>query len=218
MHASGPTAAIATITPGVQSQGAWAGRRQLFVRFAAEAETATLFQPGKLAQRLNTAATQLGVHSISFAGCEPLANASFLGATLGQWSASRPVMVDCDVPNPDSVAALAGAISLVQITLTGTEAPAVVARALDTLATAGRSGCEHALVLALLEAPRDEHLVRLVEQTHAASAGTKIVVHPHPGAEYSPPDRRYAALLERVTAIHPDVRLTLRVPPPLGTR
>ena len=130
MHATGPTAAIATITAGVQSQGVWAGRRQLFVRFAAEAETATLFQPEKLAQRLNAAA-QLGVHSVALAGCQPLANASFLGATLSRWSGARPVMVDCDVPYPDTVAALAGAISLLQVTLSGTETPAVVARAGD---------------------------------------------------------------------------------------
>ena len=43
VRSTGPTAAIAGITPGVQGQGIWTGRRQLFVRFAGEAETAVLY-------------------------------------------------------------------------------------------------------------------------------------------------------------------------------
>ena len=39
MRASGPTATIAALAPGVQAQWLWAGRRQLFVCFAAEAES-----------------------------------------------------------------------------------------------------------------------------------------------------------------------------------
>ena len=38
---AGPTAALAGVPAGLQAQGVWVGRRQLFVRFAAEAETAT---------------------------------------------------------------------------------------------------------------------------------------------------------------------------------
>ena len=34
-----PTAALAGVPAGLQAQGVWAGRRQLFIRFAAEAET-----------------------------------------------------------------------------------------------------------------------------------------------------------------------------------
>jgi hypothetical protein len=218
MRVSGPTAAIATIAAGVQSQGPWAGRRQLFVRFAAEAETATLFQPEKLAHRLDTSTAQLGVHSVALAGWEPLANAPFLGETLRQWRATHPVMLDCDVPHPDAFATLAAALALVQVTLSGGEDSTRVTRALDTLASAAREGCDHALVLTPRDATSDEGLLRLVEQAHAVSAGTKIVVHPPPGAESPPLDRRYGLLLERATSIHPDVRLTMRVPPPLGTR
>ena len=36
-------AALAGVPAGVQAQGIWAGRRQLFVRFAGEAETATMY-------------------------------------------------------------------------------------------------------------------------------------------------------------------------------
>ena len=46
---AGPTAALAGIPAGLQSQGVWAGRRQLFVRFAAEAETATMYTADALA-------------------------------------------------------------------------------------------------------------------------------------------------------------------------
>lgn len=35
-------AALAGVAAGVQSRGIWAGRRQLFVRFAGEGETPTL--------------------------------------------------------------------------------------------------------------------------------------------------------------------------------
>ena len=38
-----PSAALTGVPAGVQSQGAWVGRRQLFVRFAGEAETATMY-------------------------------------------------------------------------------------------------------------------------------------------------------------------------------
>lgn len=36
-------AALSGVPAGVQSLGPWAGRRQLFVRFADEAETATMY-------------------------------------------------------------------------------------------------------------------------------------------------------------------------------
>ena len=40
-------AALAGVPAGVQAQGVWAGRRQLFVRFAGEAETATMYTVGR---------------------------------------------------------------------------------------------------------------------------------------------------------------------------
>ena len=44
------TAALAGVPSGIQSQGVWQGRRQLFVRFAGEAETATMYRADALAQ------------------------------------------------------------------------------------------------------------------------------------------------------------------------
>ena len=48
-----PTAALAGIPAGLQAQGVWAGRRQLLIRFAAEAETATMYTADALANDLD---------------------------------------------------------------------------------------------------------------------------------------------------------------------
>ena len=72
-------------------------------------------------------------------------------------------------------------------------------------------------VLAPGEQASDGQLLRIVEQAHAASPKTVVVIHP----PYNTPidrDRRWVTLLERAAALHPDVRLTLRLPPPTGTR
>src|ERR671938_18138 len=135
---TGPTAAIATIASGVQSQGVWTGRRQLFVRFAAEAETAILYTPEMLAKQLQRMVGQSPLHSISLSGRDPLASA-------GQ-------------------------------------------------------------------------ILRFIEQAHAAAPGTKIVVHPAPGTERAPLERRYATLLEQGMQIHRDVELVMRIPGPVGVR
>ena len=50
-----PTAALAGVPAGLQSQGVWLGRRQLFVRFAAEAETATMYTADALAGEIRRA-------------------------------------------------------------------------------------------------------------------------------------------------------------------
>ena len=52
VQVAGPTAALAGIPAGLQAQGFWAGRRQLFVRFAAEGETATMYTAEALANEL----------------------------------------------------------------------------------------------------------------------------------------------------------------------
>ncbi len=62
-RSTGPTAAIAGITPGIQGQGAWTGRRQLFVRFAGEAETAVLYNGEMLAKQVDRA---VGTHRAPF--------------------------------------------------------------------------------------------------------------------------------------------------------
>ena len=63
----------------------------------------------------------------------------------------------------------------------------------------------------------DGQLLRVVEQTHNASAKTVIVVHPPHGAPVDR-DRRWVTLIEKSAGMHNDVRLSLRLPPPTGTR
>ena len=71
-HVAGPTAALAGIPAGLQAQGVWAGRRQLFVRFAAEAETATMYTADALANELRRGTARSAFHSIAISGRDPL--------------------------------------------------------------------------------------------------------------------------------------------------
>jgi hypothetical protein len=215
---TGPTAAISGILPGIQSQGLWTGRRQLFVRFAGEAETATLFTADMLMRHLERGTSQGGLHSVSLSGRDPLASADLLGAVFKSWQPELPVMVDVDGQRPEAIDGLMGRLSLVQVTLDLTESTGAVDRAMATLAAAARAGCAHAVVLAPRDGASDAQLLRLIEQAHTVSVGTKIVVHPPSGADRAPPDRRYAALMEKGMAIHRSLRLTMRIPPPLGMR
>ena len=231
---SGPTAALAGISVGLQRQGLWVGRRQLFVCFAAEAETASMYTPDALARELERSLARSSFHSVSIAGWDPLASTEFLHGALersaarghGEGGATRPVMppvmLDAVVNRPETIAAVARLFNLVQVTVDlshreGSE-PAPEG-AVETLAAAALAGREHALVLVAGDAGRDAELLRLVERAHSASVGTKIVVHPPAeGERPSPVERRYSTLVERAMAIHPDVRLALRIPPPVGVR
>src|SRR5688500_19307742 len=91
---AGPTAALAGVPLGIQPAGVWAGRRQLFVRFAGEAETATLYTAEGLAGELKRLAARAGVHSISASGSDVLANAEYLAAVFSKWTPTLPAMVD----------------------------------------------------------------------------------------------------------------------------
>lgn len=215
---TGPTAAIAGMLPGVQSQGIWTGRRQLFVRFAAEAETAVLYTPVMLARQLGRAVSQSALHSISVSGRDPLASAELIAETFEQWQSPLPVMLDCDGQRPEAVARVAGGVTMVQVTHDVGDTPAAAERAIATLAAAAAAGAEHALVFAPRDGTSDGQLLRFVEQAHAAAPGTKIVVHPLLGAERTSLDRRYAMLLEQAMAIHRDILLLLRIPAPVATR
>ena len=67
-------AALAGVPAGVQAQGVWAGRRQLFVRFAGEAETATMYTSAALVRELERQLSRSKFHSIAIGGRDPLAN------------------------------------------------------------------------------------------------------------------------------------------------
>jgi hypothetical protein len=214
---AGPTAALAGVPTGLQSQGVWLGRRQLFIRFAAEAETATMYTAQAIAQELQRGAKRSAFHSISVGGRDPLANAEFISAAFEAGPPPLPVLLDVDGQRPEEIAAVAKHVSVVQVTLEGTSIDALAERAMDSLRSAASNSLEHALVLTPGEQASDGQLLRIVEQAHAASDKTVVVIHP----PYNTPidrDRRWVTLMERSAGLHADVRLWLRLPPPTGTR
>ncbi|HUO52716.1 MAG TPA: hypothetical protein VMT93_09360 [Gemmatimonadaceae bacterium] len=215
---AGPTAAIAGITPGVQGQGVWVGRRQLFVRFAGEAETAVLYTAEMLGKAVSRAVANSALHSIALAGRDPLASAALIAETFKRNAAALPLMLDCDGQRPDDVPPVTGVIGLLQVTFDFGDAPAIAERALQSLKHAAAAGKGHALVLTPRDATSDGQILRIVEQAHAAVPSVQLVIHPAPGAEKAPLDRRYATLMDQAMAIHRDVTLLMRVPSPVGVR
>jgi hypothetical protein len=170
-----------------------------------------------IAQELQRAAKRSAFHSISVGGRDPLANVEFLEAAFKAGPPPLPVMLDIDGQRPEDIKTLEKYVALVQVTLEGGTLDASAERAMESLKAAAHSGLEHAIVLAPGEQASDGQLLRIVEQSHAASAKTVVVIHP----PYNTPidrDRRWVTLIERSAALHPDVRLSLRLPPPTGTR
>ena len=213
------TAALAGVPSGIQSQGVWQGRRQLFVRFAGEAETATMYRADALAREIDRILNRSTYHSIAISGRDALGNPEFLATVLGQVTGKAPVMVDTDGERPEAIAVLKQWLKLVQVTLEMSSSnPRPIDRPMDTLREAAAAGCEHALVLVARDDTSDAQLIRIVEQAHGASAGTMIVVHPGPAGERPTLDRRWATLIEQAIAIHPDTRLALRIPGPAALR
>lgn len=211
-----PNAALAGVPAGVQANGLWIGRRQLFVRFAAEAETATMYTPDALANEIGRLVKRSTYHSISVCGRDPLSNAAFLKAALESATPVLPVMLDVDGQRPEAVGEVVAVLGLVQVTLDGTPEDTALERALGTLRAAARAGVAHALVLAPDETTTDGRLLRAVSQAHLASGATAVVIHP-PG-ESMERDRRWLTFMEQAAALHADTRLLLRLPRPSGMR
>jgi hypothetical protein len=214
---TGPTAALAGVPTGLQAQGVWTGRRQLFVRFAAEAETATMYTANAIAQELKRAAGRSVFHSISIGGRDPLSNLEFLQAALAAGPLPLPVMLDVDGQRPEGVKALAKYLALAQITLEGQLADSMVDRAIESIGEAAHAKIEHAMVLAPTDPITDAQMLRIIEQAHSTSDNVIIVVHP-PSNLPIDRDRRWVMLMEKAASLHRDSRLVLRLPPPTGTR
>ena len=208
-------APLAGIPSGVRSTGPWAGRRQLFVRFARVAETATMFTADALRNELVRLARRSAYHSIAICGGDPLGEGDFLAAAL-EGGAPLSVMLDHDGQRPESLEKLIKSLALVQVTLTGDEGEEAVSRAMATLHVAADKHVAHALVLMAKADPSDGRLLRIVEQAKEASAETAVVVHPT--IESLSEDRRWLVWLERASAVHSDVRLLPQLPEPTGTR
>lgn len=208
-------AALAGIPSGVRGTGPWAGRRQLFVKFAGIAETATMFTADALRGELARLTQRSVYHSIAICGGDPLGEVDFLVAAL-EGGAPLGVMLDHDGQRPEMLDRVLGLLALVQVTLTGAEDDAMVARAMATVRHAAEKHVAHAVALLPEASPSDGRLLRIVEQAKAASADTSVVVHPT--TESMSSDRSWLAWLERATAVHGDVRLLARLPEPTGMR
>ena len=212
-------AALAGVPAGVQSLGPWAGRRQLFVRFAGEAETTTMYTATALARELERQQTRSHFHSIVIGGRDPLGNVPFLLAAFGMATPKLPVMVDTDGQRPEELPQLLPHLAMTQVTVEFTGGDASHARAIESLRVAAAAGCAHALVLAAREDTPDSQLLRLVQEAHGASAATQVVIHPFQNPDaFNVLDRRWATVLEQAVAVHADTRLGLRLPPPTGLR
>src|SRR5260221_11045785 len=85
------SAALAGIPAGVQSCGPWSGRRQLFIRFAVEAETATIYSADALRGELTRLTARSRYHSIAITGRDALAEENFLRVVF-ETSSPLPVM------------------------------------------------------------------------------------------------------------------------------
>ena len=215
-------AALAGVPAGVQAQGVWAGRRQLFVRFAGEAETATMYSAVALVRELERQIARSKFHSISIGGRDPLANINFLIAALEGAKPSVPVMLDTDGQRPDAFALIAPHLALAQVTVEFVGPETMVTNAIETLAVAAATAaatCANAMVLCPRDDTSDGQVLRIIEQAHRASPSTQIVIHPPtPTGEQPMLDRRWAALLDQAISTHADTRLALRLPPPAGLR
>jgi organic radical activating enzyme len=212
-----PTAALAGIPAGLQTQGVWAGRRQIFVRFAAEGETATMYTADALASEVRRGTSRSAFHSISISGRDPLSNVEYICAAFDKLSSTIPVMLDCDGQRPAEIDELKRFVTLTQVTLDGPTLEAQSDRAFESLRVAAKAGMQQALVMIVDERTTDAHVLRVVERAHAASESTVIVVHPGPMIPVDR-DRRWMTLFERAAALHGDIRLALRLPPPTGMR
>ncbi len=216
MQVPTPSAALAGVPAGVQANGLWIGRRQLFVRFAAEAETATMYTPDALAGELTRLVKRSSYHSISICGRDPLSNAAFLSAAFKAANPSLPVLLDVDGQRPEAIGGLTGVLALVQVTLDGTPNDTTVEHGLRSLKTAAEANVAHALVLAPEETTTDGQLLRTISQAHLTSDRMAIVVHPP--VESVERDRRWLTFMEQAAALHADTRLLLRLPRPSGMR
>jgi organic radical activating enzyme len=212
-------AALAGVPAGIQAQGVWAGRRQLFVRFAGEAETATMYTSTALVREIDRQLSRSKFHSISIGGRDPLANLTFLLSALESAKPKLPLMLDTDGQRPEALPQLAPFLAMTQVTMEFWMPDANIAHAIETVREAARAKCAHALVLCPKEDTSDGQMLRVIEQAHGASADVQIVVHPPtPVGEQTMLDRRWATLLDQAVSTHEDTRLALRLPPPAGLR
>jgi hypothetical protein len=129
------------------------------------------------------------------------------------------VMLDCEGQRPGEIRGLEKVVTLVEVTLEGAAltSDGQMSNAIASIKEAAEMKALHSLVLIADERTSDSVVLRVVEQVNAASDATTVVIHPATGTPVDR-DRRWTVLLERTMALHGDVRLALRLPPPTGMR
>jgi hypothetical protein len=204
------SAALAGIPAGIQIVGPWTGRRQLMVRFAVEAETATIYTADALRGELTRLSKRSHYHSIAIVGGDALAEHEFLEKTFHP-GGTLPLMIDHDGQRPDSLYGLMDVLTLMQVSISGTEGAPSIERICSSIDIAARKQVAHAVAIVPDATTGDAPLLRIVEQVHEASAATQVVVHPI--VERAPEqDRRWVHWLERAMSVHEDVRIFPRWP------
>jgi len=199
------SAALAGVPAGVQPVGPWMGRRQLFVKFAGEAETATIYTADALRGELVRLAGRSRYHSVAILGRDPLAEPEFLATALHE-ALPLPVMLSHDGQRPEALDGLLGRLALAQVRMDGSEGDGALERVAESVSRAAGKRVSHAVAIVPAEAASDGRLLQVVERVHAASAETAVVLHPSIES-YQAADRRWIAWLERAAALHDDVRL-----------
>jgi hypothetical protein len=198
--------------------GVWMGRRQLFIRFAGEAETAVMYSAAALAEELRRLAARATFHSIALTGRDPLGNLECLQAALADANLSLPVLAESDGQRPEAVRPLAPQLRMLQLCTDGTAGATTLGRLYATIGAAVECGLDHALVLEPGEQTTDAQLLRLVEQSHAVSDKVIIIIHPEEPLGGGPLDPRWGQLLAQAVELHHDVRLLRRLLPSRETR
>lgn len=177
-----------------------------------------MYTADALANEIARATSRSKFHSVSIGGRDPLGNTEYLRAAFEGRDLSVPVMLDCDGQRPEEIKTLDKLVQHIQVSIEGgTLSDAPAANAVESIKEVAAIGAEHSLVLIADERTSDSVVLRIVEQAHAASESTIVVIHPATGTPVDR-DRRWTMLLERSTALHGDVRLALRLPPPTGMR
>ncbi len=210
-------AALAGIPSGIQRQGVWTGRRQVFIRFAGAAETAQMYTADALARELTRAVGRTIYHSVCVTGRDAFGNADFLAAALKQLPGTE-VMADTDGQRPEALALLHPFLSLIQVTIEPPTASPALERVVETLRSAASLGRAHAVTIAGTDESSDADYLQIVDQVHSASDATSIVIHPGPTAERGVLDKRWSTLMEHASARHRDLRILARLSGPATMR
>jgi hypothetical protein len=211
-------AALAGIPSGIQRQGVWSGRRQVFIRFAGAAETAQMYTADALARELGRALGRTTYHSVCVTGRDAFGNADFLAASLKQVPPGTEIMADTDGQRPEALALLHPFLSMVQVTVDPPVASPIMERVAETLRAAATLGCAHSVTIAGTDELSDADYLQIVDQAHDASERTSIVIHPGPTAERGVLDKRWSTLMEHASARHRDLRLLARLNGPATMR